>query len=150
MTLVLFTAFQLNAQTSSQQADNPNAPVITFDKVVHDYGTIVQNSDGGCEFKFTNDGKEPLILLSHNPLAFDTIRENQQVLMLAGDTHGGQIPLPSYLWKILGYEKCARYNQGLFENSEKKMFVSRGIGTSHLPMRILRRPEVAVLHFTLN
>lgn len=62
LTLVLFTAFQLNAQTSNQQADNPNAPVITFDKVVHDYGTIVQNSDGGCEFEFTNDGKEPLIL----------------------------------------------------------------------------------------
>ena len=62
LTLVLFTAFQLNAQTSNQPADNPNAPVITFDKVVHDYGTIVQNSDGGCEFEFTNDGKEPLIL----------------------------------------------------------------------------------------
>jgi hypothetical protein len=44
------------------QADNPNAPVITFDKLVHDYGTIAQDADGTSEFKFTNDGKEPLIL----------------------------------------------------------------------------------------
>jgi hypothetical protein len=51
-----------NADQTNPQADNPNAPVITFDKMVHDYGTITQNSDGNCEFKFTNDGKEPLIL----------------------------------------------------------------------------------------
>lgn len=62
LALFVFAAFQINAQTSNQQTDNPNAPVINFDKVVHDYGTIMQNSDGGCEFKFTNNGKEPLIL----------------------------------------------------------------------------------------
>ena len=44
------------------QADNPNAPVIVFDKMVHDYGTLAYNADGNCEFKFTNTGKEPLIL----------------------------------------------------------------------------------------
>jgi hypothetical protein len=43
-------------------AENPNAPVIKFDKVVHDYGEIEQHGDGNCEFKFTNTGKEPLIL----------------------------------------------------------------------------------------
>lgn len=44
------------------QANNPNAPVITFDKLIHDYGTIAQNGNGNCEFIFTNEGKEPLIL----------------------------------------------------------------------------------------
>ncbi|HNW75456.1 MAG TPA: DUF1573 domain-containing protein [Bacteroidales bacterium] len=43
-------------------ADNPNAPEISFEKTVHDYGTIVKGGDGTCEFKFTNIGKEPLIL----------------------------------------------------------------------------------------
>lgn len=62
MALFMFVAFQLTAQTSGAKVDNPNAPVIDFEKVVHDYGTILQNSDGGCEFKFTNNGKEPLIL----------------------------------------------------------------------------------------
>lgn len=49
-------------KTNSTIVDNPNAAVITFDKVIHDYGTIKQGSDGKCEFKFTNTGKEPLIL----------------------------------------------------------------------------------------
>ena len=35
---------------------------IKLEKTVHDYGTIKQGADGGCEFKFTNSGKEPLII----------------------------------------------------------------------------------------
>jgi hypothetical protein len=42
--------------------NNPNAPEITFETDVHDYGTIKNGADGTCEFKFTNTGKEPLII----------------------------------------------------------------------------------------
>lgn len=59
--LLIFTAVSIQAQDNVLAA-NPNAPEISFDKTVHDYGTIVQGSDGTCEFKFTNTGKEPLIL----------------------------------------------------------------------------------------
>ncbi len=52
----------IRAEETSVQVENPNAPVIEFDKLVHDYGTLEYNSDGKCEFKFTNEGKEPLIL----------------------------------------------------------------------------------------
>lgn len=91
--------------------------------------------------------KEPAIILSHNPLSFDLLYKDQDVFMLAGDTHGGQIPLPSWLWRIMGYEKTASYCQGIFKNGHKKMFVSRGIGTSHFPIRIFRKPEIVVFHF---
>lgn len=47
---------------NQQQINNPNAPVIVFDKMIHDYGTIEQMGDGNCEFIMTNEGKEPLIL----------------------------------------------------------------------------------------
>jgi predicted MPP superfamily phosphohydrolase len=98
-------------------------------------------------FSFPEKLEEPVIILSHDPLNFELIDDDQDVLMLSGDTHGGQIPLPSRLWELLGYEKCARYSHGLFERGNKKMFVSRGIGTSHVPIRIFRPPEVVVLHF---
>jgi hypothetical protein len=42
--------------------ENPNAPEITFDKLVHEYGEIAYGGDGVCTFEFTNTGKEPLIL----------------------------------------------------------------------------------------
>ncbi|MBW1853522.1 MAG: metallophosphoesterase [Deltaproteobacteria bacterium] len=110
-------------------------------------------SDPGAEFNYITNGgirfleeKTPSIILSHSPLIFDLVFD-QDVLILAGDTHGGQIPFPSWLWGILGYEKSALYNQGLFQKGQKKMYVSRGIGTSHLPIRFLRPPELVVLHF---
>jgi uncharacterized protein (DUF58 family) len=43
-------------------APTTNGPEITFNKLVHDYGTIFVGSDGTYEFEFTNTGNEPLIL----------------------------------------------------------------------------------------
>lgn len=50
------------AAEAKPAADNPNAPEITFENDLHDYGTIKQGADGNCEFKFKNTGKEPLII----------------------------------------------------------------------------------------
>lgn len=93
------------------------------------------------------EGIGAAIILCHNPLPFDSVDREQDVLLLSGDTHGGQVPIPGWLWNILGYEKTARYSHGLYEKGVAKMYVSRGVGTSHMPIRILRRPEVVVLHF---
>jgi predicted MPP superfamily phosphohydrolase len=57
------------------------------------------------------------------------------------------VPLPGWFWELIGYEKTARYSHGLFREGNKMLYVSRGIGTSHFPIRLLRRPEVVVLHF---
>lgn len=89
----------------------------------------------------------PILLLAHSPLIFCQIDEHLPVLMLAGDTHGGQIPLPPIIWKLLDYEKTAVYEQGFFKQHNKQMYVNRGIGTSHLPVRFLRPPEITVFHF---
>lgn len=58
--MMTLTAFSQGAAT--QPVDNPNAPVITFEKTTHDYGTVTKGGDGTCEFKFKNNGVEPLIL----------------------------------------------------------------------------------------
>ncbi len=93
-------------------------------------------------------GKEAFaLILSHDPLLFDDIPPDRNVLILAGDTHGGQVPAPSWFWRILGYEKNARFNHGMFRQGKKRMYVTRGIGTSHIPFRLFCGPEVAVLHF---
>jgi len=35
---------------------------IKMDKTTHDYGNIKQGDNGECEFRFTNTGKEPLVI----------------------------------------------------------------------------------------
>jgi uncharacterized protein len=105
------------------------------------------DSSSGRETLAAWKGREPMIVLSHSPLNFDLLEDDQPALMLSGDTHGGQIPLPSWLWRILGYEKNAKYSEGLFAKGRKKMYVSRGVGTSHVPFRFMKRPEIVVLRF---
>lgn len=65
--IVACTMLGVNAQSTTTPAaaikvENPNAPVMKFESEVVDYGTIEQGADGVREFKFTNTGKEPLII----------------------------------------------------------------------------------------
>ncbi len=64
--LLALIAGGINAQVAATPAqvkvENPNAAKMTFESEVVDYGTIEQGADGVREFKFTNTGKEPLII----------------------------------------------------------------------------------------
>ena len=60
--LTTFSHALVAQEAAPVKVDNPNAPEITFESETHDYGTIKQGADGGCEFKFKNTGKDPLIV----------------------------------------------------------------------------------------
>ena len=55
-----FTA--INAQDAKTQDQPTDGPKITFNEQEHNYGTLKKGGDGNCEFLFTNEGNEPLIL----------------------------------------------------------------------------------------
>jgi hypothetical protein len=57
--IAAIASFGLQAQET-----NPNAPEITFESEVIDFGTIEYASNGTREFVFTNTGREPLIITS--------------------------------------------------------------------------------------
>lgn len=61
--ILLFTAtFLINVANAQEKAADPNAAEITFETDVHDYGTIDFGADGTYAFKFTNTGKDPLVI----------------------------------------------------------------------------------------
>jgi predicted MPP superfamily phosphohydrolase len=66
-------------------------------------------------------------------------------LILAGDTHGGQIWLPFHATLLLKSAVVRRYIQGHFIEGRTQMHVSRGIGTLYVPIRFLCPPEVTLL-----
>lgn len=59
---VSMATIALNAQTPTQQDVPANGPKISFNEIEHNYGNIQKGGDGNCEFVFTNEGNEPLIL----------------------------------------------------------------------------------------
>ena len=62
---VLVAATRLSAQTQTAMVTpDPNAPVITFQSEVIDFGNVTQGSEAIRTFTFTNTGKTPLIITS--------------------------------------------------------------------------------------
>ena len=87
---------------------------------------------------------EPVIVLSHDPDAFPRVPE-RVALTVSGHTHGGQVDLPLIRGRVIPSRFGARYKDGHVVESGRHLFVSRGIGTSRLPLRLGAPAEVPVL-----
>ena len=89
------------------------------------------------------------LLLSHVPAFGHEQLERYIGLILCGHTHGGQVrvPLlpPLYLPRFSGRFVAGLYQVGRYGTL---LYVTRGIGTSVLPVRLNCRPEITVI--TLN
>jgi hypothetical protein len=60
LTIQLFAIAYIVAQADTTALKN--APVITFDKPVYDFGKIPLGVSSAFEFRFKNTGKEPLVI----------------------------------------------------------------------------------------
>jgi hypothetical protein len=86
------------------------------------------------------------ILLSHCPIVRD-LAAGAAPWMLSGHTHGGQVSLLGLHWLPRG---SGRYVDGWYRDGLPHLYVSRGVGTSVVPVRIGARPEVAVFRVLLS
>lgn len=88
----------------------------------------------------------PRIVISHNPdVYFDIL--NTVNLILAGHTHGGQVVLPFIKATIVPSKYGSSFANGLVEKTKNKMIISKGLGTSILPIRYNCKPEITIVEF---
>jgi predicted MPP superfamily phosphohydrolase len=82
------------------------------------------------------------MLLAHDPRRIADAAAQNIPLVLSGHTHGGQVALPG-----LGALVTRKFPvaEGLLHRGDTTLFVSRGIGTVYLPVRINCPPEVSLL-----
>ena len=96
------------------------------------------------------DPETETVILNHCPEYRDTIDQlNRKLqvnirLVLCGHTHGGQI-------QILGKEfykpgGSGSYLNGWYQSEESLMYVSKGVGTSYLPIRFGARAEIPIFY----
>jgi uncharacterized protein len=88
------------------------------------------------------------IVLTHCPEHRDIILKQKGGtpidFILSGHTHGGQV-------RILGYAPykpagSGRYTSGWYRNEDPPLYVSKGIGTTALPVRFGSRSEIAIFN----
>ncbi|MBI3050007.1 MAG: metallophosphoesterase [Acidobacteria bacterium] len=86
--------------------------------------------------------KDTVILLAHDPRRLAEAAALNVPAVLSGHTHGGQVVLPG-----VGAVARRRFPilAGLGTRDNTSIFVSRGIGTVYVPVRINCPPEVAMV-----
>lgn len=85
---------------------------------------------------------ETTILFAHDPRRLVEAAAFDVQLVLSGHTHGGQVIVPG-IGAIAGRKFPVLAGHATRENTA--LFVSRGVGTVYVPVRINCPPEVAVL-----
>ena len=83
-----------------------------------------------------------VVLLAHDPRRLTEAAALKIPLVLSGHTHGGQVVLP-----VAGAIAAQKFPivAGVGRRAQTSMFVSRGLGTVYVPVRINCPPEVAIL-----
>lgn len=90
------------------------------------------------------DSAAPVLVVTHNPDVFPLMPARVS-LTIAGHTHGGQVRLPWIGAPIVPSAYGQRYARGLVVEGGRHLFVSTGIGTSDLPIRLGVPPTIFVL-----
>ncbi|CAM3233755.1 metallophosphoesterase [Deinococcus deserti] len=93
-------------------------------------------------------GSRATLLLSHNPDLLPDL-PGPVGLVLCGHTHGGQIRLPWVGAPVVPSRYGQRYVMGWVQGAfGTPAYVSRGLGVTGVPMRMLCEPELTLLTLT--
>ena len=85
------------------------------------------------------------ILLSHNPDVFPVAALQGYDLTLAGHTHGGQVNFEILHQGLNIARYYTPYVRGLYRMDKSSVYVSNGLGTIGVPVRLGAPPEVSLL-----
>lgn len=86
----------------------------------------------------------PVIFLSHTPDVFREI-PSEASIAFSGHTHGGQVKLPFIGALFSNTFAKVKLIEGEYRNGPKTIFVTRGLGTSRLPVRFLCTPVISLI-----
>ena len=84
------------------------------------------------------------ILISHTPDIYYDVKEDVD-LILAGHVHGGQVRVPFYGALLVPSKYGNKFACGDFTETQNRMIVTKGLGTSILGVRFNDIPEIVVL-----
>ena len=85
------------------------------------------------------------LLMSHNPDVFPVAAHLGYDLVVGGHTHGGQVTVEILEQSLNVGRFFTPFVAGLYRRGPSSLYVSRGIGTINLPIRLGARPEVSLL-----
>lgn len=108
--------------------DNPNYTILT---------DLINETDPSSLFK---------IVLTHQPDTTDNFITYNPNLILAGHTLGGLVKLP-FIKPLFLQEGAQKYYNSFTEINNTKLFISNGLGTSSIAIRLNNHPSINFYRF---
>ncbi len=87
----------------------------------------------------------PNILLSHNPDVFPVAVRQGYASVVSGHTHGGQVAVEILHRSLNLVRFVTPWVSGLYRDGQASCYVTRGIGTIGMPVRLGAPPELTLL-----
>jgi len=88
-----------------------------------------------------------VLVATHDPDVFPDVPA-RAALTVAGHLHGGQVNVPMLRHAVLPTAFGDRYLAGHVVEEGRHLYVTAGLGTAGLPLRLRRLPEIPVLNLT--
>lgn len=86
------------------------------------------------------------LMLSHRPEVFNVYVEKGIDVVFSGHAHGGQIRIPGIGGVLApGQGWFPEMTKGVFRKENTQLVLSRGLGNSGFPLRVLNLPEIVVV-----
>lgn len=95
--------------------------------------------------KALKDTQKPRILITHSPDVYYDVKEEVD-LILAGHTHGGQVSFPLIGAPVVPSKYGSKMAKREINETQNRMIITKGIGTSILPIRFGSIPEIVVIN----
>ncbi len=105
-----------------------------------------RSGDQSVFLKSLERAEQPIVLV-HRPFVFDDLAAlNPNVFVIAGHTHGGQLCIPLPEGEYIAVNRVfSPYVRGWYRRGTAQLYITRGVGTIGVPVRIGSPPEISFI-----
>jgi len=91
--------------------------------------------------KITIGHNQPTLILHHRPEGVEYMEAVKNSLLLSGHTHAGQL----FPFTLIA-KGMFTYNKGLYQHNDMSIYVTEGVGTIFVPLRIGTHSEITLIN----
>lgn len=132
--------------TSDLIYNNTNIP-ISISGISSNINSNININDKIKKLAIENDNSVFKMLILHEPDYLDRIDTSKYNLILAGHSHNGQVRLP-FIGAIIKPEGAKKYYDNHYKLNNSDLYVSSGLGTTKINVRLFNHPSINLYRLT--
>lgn len=132
--------FTLLANESDLIYNNESTPILLIGLNSKEKNQNIENAYNYFKQETHNSNIYTITIL-HEPDVIDEITYNTD-LYLAGHSHNGNIQIPFINQPVVLYKNALKYNKEYYKLNNSELYISSGLGTNKIDIRLFCRPSI--------